>query len=380
MAEQPDELTAAFARVEDPVLFHLIGDLGVLRNVEASRRAIVVHVDIPVTAEDYPASGELRRRIEAARPKGEERTVSVQLHPVDEEGRKALGERIVALDAHDEAPLTAASAGSARTNPFATRTSKTRVLGIASGKGGVGKSSVTVNLAVTLARLGHAVGILDADIYGFSAPRMLQVGYPPLVLGHTIVPPVAHGVRCISMGFFVDEDKAVAWRGPMLHKALEQFLVDVHWGPLEFLLVDMPPGTGDVALSVGQQLPSAELYVVTTPQLGAARVAMRAGALARQLRHPLRGVIENMSWFTAPDGTRHALFGTGGGQHLAEGLDAPLLAQIPLVPNYGAGAEDGVPAVIADPEGEIAKSFEDLAAKIVSSGPSRVYRSELSIS
>ena len=253
------------------------------------------------------------------------------------------------------------------------------MLGIASGKGGVGKSSVTVNLAVTLARRGLAVGLLDADIYGFSAPRMLQVGYPPLVLGHAIVPPVAHGVRCISMGFFVDEEKAVAWRGPMLHKALEQFLVDVHWGELEFLVVDMPPGTGDVALSVGQQLPSAELYVVTTPQLGAARVAMRAGALARQLRHPLRGVIENMSWFTAPDGSRHELFGSGGGAHLAEGLDAPLLAQIPLVPGLGEGSEDGVPAVIADPDGEVARTFAALADRIVSSGPSRVYRPELSI-
>jgi len=377
MAAQHEELASAFAAVEDPVLFHLLGDLRVIRGIEESRRGIVVEVDVPV--EEYPASGELRRRIEAARPPGEDREVSVRLHPVDDDGRRALGERIVELDADDAPPLTAAAAGSSRANPFATRGSKTRVLGIASGKGGVGKSSVTVNLAVTLARKGHAVGLLDADIYGFSAPRMLQVGYPPLVLGHTIVPPVAHGVRCISMGFFVDEEKAVAWRGPMLHKALEQFLVDVHWGPLEFLVVDMPPGTGDVALSVGQQLPSAELYVVTTPQLGAARVAMRAGALARQLRHPLRGVIENMSYFTAPDGSRHALFGTGGGAHLAEGLDAPLLAQIPLVPNYGEGSEDGVPAVISDPDGEVARNFGELADKIVSSGPSRVYRSELSV-
>jgi ATP-binding protein involved in chromosome partitioning len=382
MAErQDDELAAEFGRVIDPVLFHPLGELGLLLGVEATRRGLVVDVEIPVPVEDYPATAELRRRLSVARPTGDGREISLRLHATDDEGRKVIGQRIVELDDNGGAtPLAAASAGTARTNPFATRGAKTRVLAIASGKGGVGKSTVTVNLAVSLARLGHQVGLLDADIYGFSAPRMLQVGYPPLVLDHAIVPPVAHGVRCISMGFFVDEEKAVAWRGPMLHKALEQFLVDVHWGPLDFLVVDMPPGTGDVALSVGQQLPSAELYVVTTPQLGAARVAIRAGALARQLRHPLRGVVENMSWFTTPDGARHELFGSGGGAHLAESLEVPLLAQIPLVPTIGDGADEGVPSVLADPAGEVAATFMSLADKIVSSGPARVYRSELSIS
>ena len=158
---------------------------------------------------------------------------------------------------------------------------------------------------------------------------MLEVAYPPVVVGKTIVPPVAHGVRCISMGFFVDEDQGVAWRGPMLHKAIEQFLVDVCWGTLDYLLVDMPPGTGDVVLSVGEQLPRAELYVVTTPQLAAGRVAVRAGSVGRQLRLPVRGVIENMSWFTSRDGERHELFGRGGGQLVADTLDVPLLGQIP---------------------------------------------------
>jgi ATP-binding protein involved in chromosome partitioning len=267
-----------------------------------------------------------------------------------------------------------------RANPFSSRSSRTRVLAIASGKGGVGKSSVTVNLAVTLSRLGYRVGLLDADIYGFSAPRMLEVGYPPLVLGKVIVPPVAHGVRCISMGFFYDEDKAVAWRGPMLHKALEQFLVDVHWGTLDFLVVDMPPGTGDVPLSVGQQLPRAEIYVVTTPQIGAMRVAQRAAALAKQLRHPVRGVIENMSWFITPDGARYTIFGSGGGAQLAETLSVPLLAQIPLVPMSGEGDDDGIPDAVVHPSGAVSTAFRDLAIAIVESGPPRVYRSELSIS
>jgi ATP-binding protein involved in chromosome partitioning len=244
----------------------------------------------------------------------------------------------------------------------------------------VGKSSVTVNLAVALSRLGYRVGLLDADIYGFSAPRMLEVGYPPIVVGKTIIPPVAHGVRCISMGFFVDEDQGVAWRGPMLHKAIEQFLVDVHWGTLDYLLVDMPPGTGDVAMSVGQQLPKAELYVVTTPQPAAARVAVRAGSVGRQLRLPVRGVIENMSWFTSRDGERHELFGRGGGQLVATTLDVPLLGQIPLVPNADVSGEDAVPLTISDPESEVAKSFHEIAAKIVETGPARVYRSELRIS
>jgi ATP-binding protein involved in chromosome partitioning len=279
-----------------------------------------------------------------------------------------------------DSPTAAAPNAQARENPFSDRASSTRVLAIASGKGGVGKSSVTVSLAVALARAGHSVGLLDADIHGFSVPRMLKVGYAPIVLGKVIVPPVARGVRTISMGFFVDEDKAVAWRGPMLHRALEQFLNDVHWGTPEFLVVDMPPGTGDIALSVGQQLPRAELYIVTTPQLGSARIAQRAGSLARQLRLPIRGIIENMSYFRAPDGTRYELFGSGGGELLATTLEVPLLVQVPLVPATGNDADEGIPAVIADPEGEVAQTFADLAEHIVAAGPARVYRKELSIS
>ncbi|HMK97176.1 MAG TPA: P-loop NTPase, partial [Acidimicrobiales bacterium] len=184
-----------------------------------------------------------------------------------------------------------------RPNPFASGASKARVVGVSSGKGGVGKSSVTANLALALAGLGRAVGILDADVYGFSIPAMLGATGPPQMNDQGVVPVNAYGVSVISMGFFVKDEQPVIWRGPMLHKALEQFLVDVDWGDLDFLLVDMPPGTGDVALSMSQYLPASEVYVVTTPQLAARRVAQRSAYMARKLSLPLRGVIENMSWF-----------------------------------------------------------------------------------
>ena len=188
-----------------------------------------------------------------------------------------------------------------------------RVLGISSGKGGVGKSSVTVNLAVALAAAGHDVAILDADVYGFSVPKMLGITAPPVVIDKLIVPPVAHGVKCISMGFFADDDQPVIWRGPMLHKALEQFLTDVYWGEPDYLLVDMPPGTGDVALSMAQFTPRSETFVVTTPQPAAQRVAQRSALMAEKVNLEIKGVIENMSWFTGDDGRRYEIFGSGGG-------------------------------------------------------------------
>ena len=193
-----------------------------------------------------------------------------------------------------------------RPNRFMDPKSLTRVIGISSGKGGVGKSSVTVNLAISLARAGYDVGILDADVYGFSVPKMLGIDQDPVIIGDLVVPPTAHGVRCLSMGFFVADDTPVIWRGPMLHKALEQFLVDAFWGEPDFLLVDMPPGTGDVTLSLGQYLSKTEVYVVTTPQPAAQRVAQRSAYAARKLKLAVRGVIENMSWFTGDDGTRYA--------------------------------------------------------------------------
>jgi ATP-binding protein involved in chromosome partitioning len=266
-----------------------------------------------------------------------------------------------------------------RPNPFSSGSSKARVLGISSGKGGVGKSSITVNLAVALAAAGHSVGILDADVYGFSVPAMLGAQDAPEMSEGRVVPPEAYGVRVISMGFFVPDDQPVIWRGPMLHKALEQFLTDVDWGDIGFLLIDMPPGTGDVALSMSQYLPASEMYVVTTPQPAARRVAQRSAYMARKLNLPLRGVIENMSWYSTPDGQRYEIFGSGGGLQLAEELGVPLLGQIPLVPALREGGDQGRPVMVSDPGSEVGKAFAAVAEAIVGLGRSRVMREELKI-
>jgi ATP-binding protein involved in chromosome partitioning len=238
---------------------------------------------------------------------------------------------------------------------------------------------VTVNLAVSLARAGHQVAVLDADVYGFSVPGMLGISDGPVVRGDKMIPPQAFGLRCMSMGFFVEEDQPVMWRGPMLHKALEQFLVDVDWGDLDFLLIDMPPGTGDVALSMAQYLPASEVYVVTTPQVAAKRVAQRSAYMAKKINLPLRGVIENMSWFTGDDGKRYELFGRGGGETLAAELGVPLLGQVPFVPAVRAGGDDGRPVVVDDPAGEASQAFAAIAKELVARGPGRVFRSELKI-
>ena len=372
----PEELLARVGAVEDPALFHPLGELGVLRAVRPASRGYQVIVAEPP---DYPDTAAHALLDELRGLLGAE--TELALEPLGDEELLALGARLRAYDG-TSAPASGPAQGhgaAARPNPFGRPRSATRVLAICSGKGGVGKSSVTVNLAVALARNGARVGLLDADIYGFSVPRMLGVAHAPLTVGRTLVPPVAHGVRVVSMGFFVDEDKAVAWRGPMLHKALEQFLVDVHWGPLDYLVVDMPPGTGDVPMSVASQLPGAECYVVTTPQPAAQRVAQRAAALAREVRMPVRGVIENMSYWLAPDGQRHAIFGSGGGQALADDLDVPLLGCLPLETAVREGADEGEPALVAAPEGEVAGATGALATAIAALGPARVYRSELTV-
>jgi ATP-binding protein involved in chromosome partitioning len=287
---------------------------------------------------------------------------------------------------HSHAPARAPGAApgplgheEGRPNRFMLPGTRTRVIGISSGKGGVGKSSVTVNLAVALAARGLEIGLLDADVYGFSVPKMLGVKRGPVAIDELLVPPVVHGVRCLSMGFFVPDEQPVIWRGPMLHKALEQFLVDAYWGEPDYLLIDMPPGTGDVALSLGQYLPRTEILVVTTPQPAAQRVAQRSAYAAKKLSLPVRGVIENMSWFTGDDGVRYELFGAGGGQALADELEVPLLGRIPLVPNVRQGADDGVPVRIADPTGEAALAFEALADRVEALGPARIYRRELTL-
>ena len=237
-----------------------------------------------------------------------------------------------------------------------------------------------MNLAVALAARGHSVGILDADIYGFSIPRMLGADREPTVIDEMLLPPEAWGVRCISIGYFVPEGQAVVWRGPMLHKALEQFLTDVYWDDPEFLLVDMPPGTGDIAISLSQYLPRGEVFVVTTPQPAAQKVARLSAAMAAKVNLPVRGIIENMSWFTGDDGVRYEIFGSGGGAELAAELDVPLLAQLPLVPALRAGGDEGKPIAAVEPDSETGRAFHELAERIaVDMRPKKVFSSALRV-
>ena len=392
MSIDESQVASAVAHVDDPELRRPLGELGMVGRVQTKRKKATVELALPVA--QYPQVDELVARVRAAvAGLGGVDEVIVDTTVMDEEHRARLrmllrgdavdGGTMHAADdghGHDHAHGGALGHEEGRPNKFMEPRSKTRILGISSGKGGVGKSSVTVNLAVALQRAGYDVGILDADVYGFSVPKMLGVTADPLIIGDLVVPPTANGVRCLSMGFFVADDTPVIWRGPMLHKALEQFLVDAYWGEPDFLLIDMPPGTGDVTLSLGQYLTKTEVFVVTTPQPAAQRVAQRSAYAARKLKLAVRGVIENMSWFTGDDGTRYELFGRGGGEQLAHDLGVPLLGQVPLVPDLREGGDEGVPIVVSEPDGEAAAVFAQLAATIAALGPARVYRRELTVS
>jgi len=389
------EVRAAVAAVEDPTLVRGIGELGLVRGIGVRRRSVTIELAVPVA--DWPDQDLLveavRRAAGSLDGVGE---IVVRTAVMTDAERAGIHHTLAApasgepAGAHRRASHGyGASAGggapgplgheAGRPNRFMESSSRTRVIGVSSGKGGVGKSSVAVNLAVALAGAGREVGLLDADVYGFSVPKMLGARRDPVTIDALLVPPVVHGVRCLSMGFFVTDDQPVIWRGPMLHKALEQFLVDAYWGEPDFLLVDMPPGTGDVALSLGQYLPRTEILVVTTPQPAAQRVAQRSAQAAKRLKLPVRGVIENMSWFVGDDAARYELFGSGGGRQLADGLGVPLLAQIPLMPAIRSGADEGVPVRVSDPGGDAARAFDDLARRVVALGPARIYRSELTI-
>jgi ATP-binding protein involved in chromosome partitioning len=245
------------------------------------------------------------------------------------------------------------------------------VICVASGKGGVGKSTVTANLAAALALEGHTAGTLDADVWGYSLPRMLGVQGKPRVSEQRKILPLesAGGVKVMSIGFFVEEDAAVVWRGPMLHKAIQQFLEDVDWGELDYLLVDLPPGTGDVSMTLAQLLPQAKMLLVTTPQPAAQRVAHRAAEMATKFDLEILGVVENMSGFTTPDGTRHTIFGEGGGQALADEIAVPLLGKIPLQEELRVQADEGVPLVADDPDAPAAQALTHLARGIVAATP-----------
>ena len=355
----------ALQPVQDPELNRSIVDLQMVK-VSSTDRGIRLTVAVP--SAEYPRRAELRDRVHAALaalPDGAR--VAVDLAVMTEAEQKALVSR-----------LQPSGPGGQRENPFLT--ARTRVLAVASGKGGVGKSSVTTNLSIALAQAGYSVAAVDADVWGFSMPRMLGIDRPPVVIDTLIVPPAAHGVKLVSMGFFAREDQPVIWRGPMLHKALEQFLTDVWWGEPQFLVIDMPPGTGDVSLSMAQFIPRAEVVVVTTPQPAAQKVAQRAAYMAQKVNLTVTGVIENMSWFRADDGKAYEIFGRGGGQELADALGVPLLGQVPLVPELREGGDVGDPIVVADPDNEASKAFAEIARRLYEDlAPKRVYRKELRI-
>ncbi len=347
-----DAVQSALATVMDPEIRRPITELGMVRSVEIEGSTVVVGLDLTVAA--CPLKGTLTQDVTSAVAALDGVSdVDVQLGVMTPEQREALR---IQLRGGPEAVI-----------PFAQPNNLTKVYAIASGKGGVGKSSVTANLAAAMAADGLQVGVVDADVYGFSVPRMLGVDRAPTKVDDMILPPIAHGVKVISIGMFVPPGQPVVWRGPMLHRALEQFLADVFWGDLDVLLLDLPPGTGDIAISVGQLLPASELVVVTTPQVAAAEVAERAGAIAVQTNQGVVGVVENMSWFTAPDGTRVEVFGAGGGQMVASnlsrttGTDVPLLAQVPMETALRAAGDGGTPVVLAEPENPAAVALRKVA-------------------
>jgi ATP-binding protein involved in chromosome partitioning len=338
----------SLTRVIDPELRRDVVDLDMVGTIEIDGGG--VGVQIILTTPGCPLRADLERQVQehVGAVEGVE-SVRVAFGAMSEEQRQALRTRL--QGGREERTLSVDPA--------------TRVIAVASGKGGVGKSSITVNLALALAARGREVGIVDADIYGFSVPGMLGISQRPITLDGMIVPPVAHGVKVVSIGFFLPEGGSVVWRGPMLHRALEQFLSDVHWGRLDYLLVDMPPGTGDVGLSLGQLLPRAEALLVTTPQAAAQRVAERAAAMVRKLGQPLLGVVENMSGYACPCcGERTTPFGEGGGAELAGRLGVPLLGEIPLEPVLREGADRGEAVVLSDPETASARAITAVAERL----------------
>ena len=355
-----EAVQAALATVDDPEIHKPITDLGMVKSVEIDPSGEVA-VGVFLTVAGCPMKDTITNRVTAAVSALEGVTgVRVELDVMSAEQRQEM-----------QARLRAESGVAEREIPFAKPGSLTRVYAVASGKGGVGKSSVTVNLAAAMARSGLSVGVVDADIYGHSVPRMLGVTGRPTQVEDMIMPPSAHDVKVISIGMFVTNNAPVVWRGPMLHRALQQFLSDVFWGDLDVLLMDLPPGTGDIAISVAQLVPPAELLVVTTPQQAAAEVAERAGTIALQTHQQIAGVVENMSYLPCPHcGDRIDIFGSGGGQAVAEGLSrsvgapVPLLGQIPIDTRLREGGDNGVPLVLADPDAPAAKELQTVADRL----------------
>jgi ATP-binding protein involved in chromosome partitioning len=358
-----DAVREALGHVLDPEIRRPVTELGMIRAVEvtglgAGGAHVVVGVDL--TTPGCPLKDTLTSDVTAAALTVEGvGSVDVAMGVMTAEQRQALR---VMLRGTDAEPVV----------PFSQPGSLTKVFAIASGKGGVGKSSVTANLAVAMAQDGLRVGVVDADIYGFSIPRMLGVDRPPTKVDDMLLPPIAHGVKVVSIGMFVPVGQPVVWRGPMLHRALQQFLADVFWGDLDVLLLDLPPGTGDIAISVAQLLPGSQIVVVTTPQAAAAEVAERAGSVAVQTRQHVVGVVENMAWLDQPDGSRLELFGSGGGERVAQNLSrltgttVPVLGQVPLDVQVREAGDGGVPVVLSHPESTGAQALRGVARHLSS--------------
>jgi ATP-binding protein involved in chromosome partitioning len=357
-----EQVTTALAGVNDPEIGRPITDLGMVKSIAVGAGGRV-DVGIYLTVAGCPMRETITTRVTnavAALPGVT--SVGVDLDVMSEEQRKAMQ---TSLRGGQAEPVI----------PFAQPASLTKVYAIVSGKGGVGKSSVTVNLAASLAAAGHKVGVVDADIYGHSIPRMLGVTGRPTPVEKMIMPPSAHDVKVISIGMFTEGNTPVVWRGPMLHRAMQQFLADVFWGDLDYLLLDLPPGTGDVAISLAQLLPTAELLVVTTPQLAAAEVAERAGSLSSQTKQRIAGVIENMSYLLCPHcGEQLDIFGSGGGETVAASLSrltgttVPLLGQVPLDVRLREGGDNGMPLVLSDPTAPAALALAKIADSLASKG------------
>jgi len=347
-----DAIRQALSRVIDPELGRAITDLDMVREISIGEDG-AVKVGVDLTIAGCPLQSVIEKDVqeEVSKVPGVS-AVTVEMGVMDEDQRAALKEKL---------------SGPQNVIPFTQPDNLTRVYAITSGKGGVGKSSMTANLALALASQGLKVGVLDADIYGFSIPRMLGVAEEPTVIDDMIVPPVACGVKVISIGMFVPDGQPVVWRGPMLHRALQQFLADVYWGDLDVLLLDLPPGTGDVAISISQLLPGSEILVVTTPQVAAAEVAERAGVIGAQTEQRVIGVIENMSYLPQEDGSKLHLFGTGGGDMVAGrlsaqlGYEVPVLANVPLDIALREGSDQGTPVVAMHPDSPASQAINQVA-------------------
>ena len=344
-----EQISEVLGEIQDPELHRGLNELNMVRNIAIEGTAITVLIALTIPGcplKDYFHTV-IPAKLKESFPTVE--SVTVELTSMTEDERQAL---IGGLRKDTPAP-------------FARSDSPTQVIAVGSGKGGVGKSTTTVNLAASLSKLGHTVGLLDADVWGFSIPRMLGIHERPTVIDDMIMPPEVFGIKVVSIGLFTNEDNPVVWRGPMLHKALQQFLSDVHWDEPDYLLVDLPPGTGDVSISIAQFLPGAAMVVVTTPQAVSEKVAQRAGFMAEKTGLSVTGVVENMSWFTGDDGKQYRLFGEGGGQVLADKLNVPLLGQIPMDPELREFADAGAPIVLQNPDSDVAQALDQTAKELV---------------